>query len=389
MTNRMVTSGRVKDFIDNNESVKRLFHSSLRRTGSMLTAETYVKGLMYFIEFIGYPSADTLLDNISNIDLNIRLEDFINYLLYDRKVSRSTVSTYIAGIKKWLKVNRVSVNIDVELPQVWVVERDRVPSRDELRKILKHANLEDRALILIALSSGLRRSTLAALKLKNIDLNNDIPVIKVPPEIAKDRPDRGYITFMTPEAKDALLAYLHEREKQGEKLSPESPVISSRPLGTHLGPNTITRKWERLLNLVNLNEKTEKRIDRIGVESGGKWYKIRFHSLRKFFKSWATLSGVPGEIVEFFMGHRAGVNQVYLLTGIEDMDNPILIEKLREYYRKAIPNLTIMEVSAEQLKKLEEELDKLRTKYDEHSKLIGLLARKFRELEKLIMEEVQ
>ena len=384
-----IVGGRVGEFIEANESVKRLFHSSLRRTGSVGTATVYAKGLMYFIEYLDYPSADQLLRDIYNIDLNLKIEDFINYLLYDKGTCRSTVNLYVAAIKKWLKVNRVGVKVDVERPQVWTVERDRIPSKEELRTILRHASLEDRALILITLSSGLRRSTLAALKLKNIDLNNEIPVIKVTPEIAKERPDRGYITFITPEAKEALLAYLRERERMGEKLTPDSPVISGRPLGVHLNPNSITTKWDRLLNLANLNMKTEKVRDRIGVEYGGKRYKIRFHSLRKYFKTWMTLSGVPSEIVEFMMGHRAGINQVYLLTGIEDAFNPILIDKLREYYKRAIPNLTILDVSVEQLKKLEEELDKLRARYDEHSRLLERLAKKFRELEKLIMEEVQ
>ena len=134
----------------------------------------------------------------------------------------------IASLKKWLKVNEVEVDWEkVEVPRVWLTQRQRIPTREELREIIGFGDLMDKAMFLTSVSSGLRLGTLTRLRVKDLRLEMDIPMTVLKPEMAKDRPSRGFVTFITPEAKANVEALLRKRESQGEKITP-SPSYSAR-----------------------------------------------------------------------------------------------------------------------------------------------------------------
>lgn len=258
-----------KDFARENKSVLRLARRIYRRSESLNTVNSYIQGVKLFVEYTEYSSADQLLE--ASIDWEAYLNDFIDYLLYERKASRATVALYIAGVRRWLKINDVKIDADrVETPQVWMVERDRLPKKDELKKIFKYADLQDKVILLLAMSTGLRRDTLTKLKLQDVKMD-DVPLVRVRPEAAKDRPTRGYITFMTPEAREYLTMYLDYRRDHGEELDGGSPLIGYGYTGRHVNPLSITRRWGNLLDKVSLNER------------GRKWRLLRFHTLRKYF----------------------------------------------------------------------------------------------------------
>ncbi|MHA1664971.1 MAG: tyrosine-type recombinase/integrase, partial [Candidatus Njordarchaeales archaeon] len=274
----------------------------------------------------------------------------------------------------------------------WNVEKERIPPREDLRLILSYANQKQKSMILTALSSGVRVSTLLALKLKNIkvymedesiislldfiksrrEVKNEIGIIVVTAEITKKRQE--YVTFITSECLKNIILYLKERETKGEKLEPESLLFPSTKTRRKISINAIEMMWMRLLRKAERNFK------------GRKWHLYRWHTLRKYFKSWCTLSGAQSEVVEAWMGHKSGIHQIYFLSGIEDLENPLLIKRLIEEYRKCIPALTIMEVSEEKLKKLEEKLEEEKQKRIEQEKLIQSLEKQIENLTKRLKE---
>ena len=345
---KIVNRVGVRKFMKNNMSVLRLARRIYRRTGSKNTLVSYLYGVMEFTKFMGYSNADELL--ASKVDWAAMLNDYIDYLLFDKKTSRSTIRTYVSAVKKWLKVNNVKVDGDVEVPQVWVVERDRIPQKEELRKLHQYGDIVDRIILLLGVSTGLRISTLISLKVGDVNLEDETPVVRVKPEASKERPTKGYITFMTPEAREHLLQYLDLRRKRGEEITEDSPLITWA--GKHVSNIAISLRWERLLKRASLNERSRK------------WFKLRFHTLRKYFRTWTALSGVSSDVVEAFMGHISGIRHVYFLSGIESMENPEVIKILRKEYEKAIPHLTI-NTSEEMVKQLEEELEMVRSRQDE------------------------
>jgi len=338
--------------INENESVKKMAARLYRKSQSEKTVRAYVEALVVFSNWLKAKPDESIK---KKYDWAGMVNEFIDHLITERKCSNATVSLYATAIKKWLVINEVPVSWEkLELPKIWRVERDRLLSKEELREILNGADLTSRVMILALVSSGLRVGALIKLKLKDVRMEYDTPLIAVGPEISKTR--EGYITFMSKEAKSALLQYLKERELNGEKITPESfLVVKERPRGTPITTQGAMFRWHRLLKKANKATK------------GRKWYEAHIHTLRKYFKSWASLSGVPEALVEAFMGHRRGIQQTYFLPGLEAASNPEVVKRVMAEYAKALPALTIFS-EEEKVKALEGRLEETRRQLEEGTK---------------------
>ena len=345
-------NGHLKTLIDTDPAIKRFALRVYRKSESERTVKIYVQQVILFTRWLGKAPADALR---SRLDWEAILNDYIDYLNIERRMASGSVFLAIAAVKKWLEVNGAAEKDGlkgVEMPKVYRTERDRLPTKEELRHILNGANLTDRSMALILVSSGIRIGALVELKFKHVKMDLDCPMITVGTEFSKNR--QGYITFMSPEAKVTLQQYVKERELNGEKVSAESYVIAKgRPAGGKMRTGGAAHRWAVLLKKADRAAKT-------GVSErtrkGGKWYQIHIHTMRKYFKSWASLSGVPSDLVEAFMGHRAGIEQAYFLPDLESANNPEVIKKALEEYRKAIPALTIFS-DEEKIKRLEAQVN--------------------------------
>jgi len=78
--------------------------------------------------------------------------------------------------------------------------QDRIPSKEELRRIIRNANLRDKAMFMTALSSGLRGGTLVKAKVKDLKPIEDLAIIEVEGGEGKKLSEgKWYFTFITPE----------------------------------------------------------------------------------------------------------------------------------------------------------------------------------------------
>jgi hypothetical protein len=165
-----------------------------------------------------------------------------------------------------------------------------------------------------------REGTLAALQVGDVDFDayEDVALVKVRPEVAKQR--IGHVTFITPEAKKVLKQHLDLRKRKKETLQPDSSLFSIKA-------NSIRTRWIRLLKKAGKNEK------------GRTFYKLHFHTLRKFFRTNLELAGVSKSFRERLLGHKGEY--------LDDAYFKPQIQALLNEYRKAVPNVTIMESTAE------------------------------------------
>ncbi len=362
-------NGHLKTLIDTDPAIKRFALRVYRKSESERTVKIYVQQVILFTRWLGKAPADALM---SKLDWEAILNDYIDYLNIERRMASGSIFLAIAAVKKWLEVNGAAEKDGlkgVEMPRVYRTERDRLPTKEELRHILNGANLTDRSMALILVSSGIRIGALLELKFKHVKMDLDCPMITVGAEFSKNR--QGYITFMSPEAKATLQQYVKERELNGEKVTDESYVVAKgRPAGGKMRPGGAAHRWAVLLKKADRAAKT-------GVSErtrkGGKWYQIHIHTMRKYFKSWASLSGVPSDLVEAFMGHRAGIEQAYFLPDLESANNPEVIKKALEEYRKALPALTIFS-DEEKIKQLEARLDEQSQTIEEQKRELKALA---------------
>jgi len=254
-------------------SIRRMASSitGRRRMGSPATVNSYIPGVMKFVDFVGYDNPEDALAAIKSGEVNV--EDSLNRqdsgfidTMLDRYANK-TVNTYVFGVKKWLEANGVKVDLSkVEMPTTTVTRnKDRAPTQEELRKLLHYCTqLKDRVVIHILTSSGLRIGTLLSLKWGDVDFNYPdvarITVRRAPGRKFSRRSSKSgdsnlYVTWITPEAKELLLEYKRYREQKGETITPESPLIEDGA-GGHMTVSSYERRWHRILEKAGLNERT-------------------------------------------------------------------------------------------------------------------------------------
>jgi integrase len=311
-----------------------------RRMGSEETVVNYVKAVRKFCKFLGVEDPEILLQKLLNgeVDAGKKVDAYIDYALTEEKYAHGHARGLVFGIKKWFELNGVRVNWDkIELPtSTEISEEDRAPTREELKRLLNHANsARDRAVIYCDTSSGLRIGTLLSLKVGDLDVTY--------PDVARFTVERKrgrkfstsrsgsqgklFVSWITPEARMVLQQYLKEREAAGEKLTPESPLFTDAYYqGKFLTVEDYERVWGRLLRRAGLAQKSHK------------WFVLHIHTLRKYFRS--NCVGVDISYRERWMGHKG----LYLDMSYFKAEEQLHLNE----YRKAVPHLTIYATSTDE-----------------------------------------
>lgn len=296
---------------------------------SWYTINGYIEDILQFIHFSGYQDADKYIN-----DFKDKPEELINSInnwingMNKKNNAPATQIKRVASIKRWLILNKVKLDWQhdwqqIILPKKRYVIQDKAPTKIELRKLLMFSPLWLKVSIMVMATSGIRIGALINLKIKDIDLIKDeqIGFITVPPELSKTR--IGYFTFFTPESKEIINQYLNHRKKTGEIINSESPLIRSPQTKNKPAYYTINIAYRRALRRAELTEKSRDR------------YILHTHTLRKWFRT--QLEGVMTRSqIERLMGHSSS----------EYLDGSYFRppeKELLETYRRAIPNLTILE----------------------------------------------
>ena len=331
-------------------SVRRVFE---RRSVSEGTKLQYVAAVKDFSDFMGMPPVECVkfLVGLSEEEATERVVDWI----VDAKdrLAPKTCRNWLNGIRVWLRENRVR-NIDWEdvrdsfrsyVGKVRTLVNRDVMRKEQIIKILQAAKLRERALICFAASSGLRvGDTIINLRLKNIkdDLwDETLPcyMVEVPGEITKE--NLPHITFISAETAQYLRAYLKQRELKGEKITPES-LLFVRFDGKPLAASSIRNIWAEICRKAGIDRKKVmikgKRMFGNKLRSNGHLYNVRVHSLRKYFKTACSMSGVDRMASEAMMSHSLssfGIESVYDFC-VANLD------WLRTQYQLVLPAVTFL-----------------------------------------------
>lgn len=277
-----------------------LFLSSIR---SERTREGYTLYFKKYQKFIG-PDTDPFFGNDAKAIQN-KIIEFIMDMKAQGK-GYSTIHNYASAVLAFYKINDVILNvtkINRFIPPARKVRNDRSYDHDELLKLIETADERARVMILLMASAGLRQGAIPSLKIKHLQ-DRKLVVYENEPE--------QYFTFITPECKKAIDAYLDMRKRYGEVLTPESYLVREQfdiRDQFHISkPRPITTaaiKWKMI--------DTAKRA---GVRS--KEVKAS-HSLRKFFTTQLINSKVNPEIREMLLGHSIGLAGCYFRPTEDEM----------------------------------------------------------------------
>lgn len=349
-------------------SVDKILRHYARRVKSERTRENFCSTLMLFCKHCK-TDPDALVA-LSSQEVSRYSQDFTDSLT-DRGFSVRYVNVCQAFLKTFFKENGFVGEKELRVERYHQPARYRkkpeyVPTPEEIYRMGYAAgSAKNRAMILALYTSGVRNSTLRALRYRDVkdELIRGREVVKIPVYPEMKQTDEGackgnipYYTFVSQEAAQALKEYLDERKQVSGEMVDEELLFCSNS-------NQVSRKDQRLTPVSrNGLERMVKRAARLANVK--QWRDVTPKSLRKAFESALRNNRLDPKDQEFLMGH--------ILPGIQDpYYDSSKTEELRTKYSavkffktEATDKLEMIKAFAQTLgiDKIEVKIQKLREK---------------------------
>jgi integrase len=193
---------------------------------SPASRKTYEFSLRKYMQYYNLQVIDDLLADKNTPSV---IEDQIIAWLVSLRdtITYSTRHTYMAAILNFYEINDVTLRtkrIARFLGQESTRKnKDRAYTTEEIKKMLEHANIRSKVLVLLLASSGMRIGAVPDLKLKHFTkVQEPYNLYKI---AVYENTREEYNAYCTPECAAAIDAYITYRQEKGEKITPEAPLI--------------------------------------------------------------------------------------------------------------------------------------------------------------------
>ncbi len=321
------------------------------------TKVNFLQGMRYYTDFIK-KTPNELLESAEeeiNDGILMRKRKIKEHMLTFREWSKGqgfapkTVHNHMTAVKSFYR------SFDIDLPQlnnkksfkVLATEENGITiTKEQIQALLVHANVRNRAIILAMASSGLAQSDILDLKIKDFrrgyDLKSNITTLR----LRRIKTQYDFITFFSPEASKAIVAYLKYRD-QVPKDKNESLLIAYEKRRIRSDDNYLFCKHDvperylqtldekdRKLNTQGLMDLFRELAKKTGLDTAfGVWQIARAHNLRKFFNSALLNNGADIFFTDYIMGHQIdAMHEAYYKA------DPV---KLREKYKRYLPFISL------------------------------------------------
>ena len=318
---------------------------------SKLTADGYVRRLALFCDIAGISPSEFVRRARTRPESVRRLLSDYAVAQQTRGRSPAYIRKVLFALRSWLDHNGVEFT---RLPKIGgrdgvTIENERVPSAEDLRRLLGVLSARGRVCALLMAQSGIRPGVLGSIDasdglrfgdLMEFDLT-ELEFGRVPFVVrirsTRDKIGKGYLTFGGPELAEAILAYTHERVARAETLTPDSPLVGAlgpgvgregkgpKPAGTFVSTKSIT-------------EDLREGIHRSGLS-------FRPYVLRARFATACLLGEQHGTVTrdvrEFWMGHDLGSVQNRYTLGKRLTDETV--EAMRSAYERTLPFVSVLQ----------------------------------------------
>ena len=325
----------------------RRWHSNVAR-GSPVTADVYLRRVGAFCaENKVSPNA---LAKIGARKLENLLMDYVS--AKEKQYAGSYIKSTVKAVKSWLAYNGVELKRKIKIrgaDETPSLKEERVPTKDELRRVFLSATKQARVSSVFLAHAGLRPKSIGDYRgLDGITIR-DLPelaighgeanfetipsMVIVRSSLSKAR--HQYFTFLTEEACGYVKDYLEERARNGEKLNPNSAVVRPKVAG------------KQFIRTVNVG-------DMIRSALRGAGYTWRPYVLRSYFDTQLMLAESKGLVLRdyrmFWMGHKGDIENRYTTNKHRLPDS--VIEDMRDAYKRSQDYLqtTKAEVGEEKIK---------------------------------------
>lgn len=320
-----------------------------RRSGS--TAETYGAALNLWASTLGYAGPDEAVSAIKSAKIGVykALDDFVAKLMATGFAPR-TIWNYLSAVRGFLRFEDVTIDQyklrdKIILPPKMEISTDRIPTREEIKKLLLEGDLKQKAAIAILASSGMRIGELCKLRIANVDFEKHPARIGILGKISKSKTSR--VVRISDEAANLLKEYLGDRIKTKEAPLFPDPTNPNEPIKRNALAMNIRRLIERCGLLTKLDPDSRR-------------YEVHVHCFRKYFFTQMIVSGVDRGIVEYLMGHKFGLDANYLRLGEEVLDREYEKHAERLTFLNEISPQLITEGMKEQLAERDETIREMR-----------------------------
>ena len=343
--------GRYRYLLDDPQ-VKRWYDNISR--GSLVTCEVYLRKLGWFLNEKNLTHQE-LLKKSPN-DLFDLLLDTVSAMEREGHAG-SYVECIVKSVKSWLVFNhielvgRIRIRGTEETP---TLVDEQVPTQGDLNRILNAALLREKVSIILIATMGGRLEVLGnydgsdGLRVRDIpemvvdNAANTVAFERVPTMISVrgslSKAKHQYFSFLCEEGCGYLREYLEERMREGETLTPDSPIILR------------CQHWQMEKFKKNAFISTRKISDVIRDPMRRAGCKARPYVLRNYFDNRLLVAEAEHHILRdfrvFFMGHKGDIEHRYTLNRSRLPAD--LIEKMRNSYRGSQKYLmTVTPISAE------------------------------------------
>lgn len=267
------------------------------------------------------------------------LDEFVNQYLVGKGIVDQSRATTASFVKLFYLRNDSPLFGDFSVSLQSVRPSPPALEADDVRVVLKALPLAQRIPLLLMWQGGIEINRALTLTWGDVvEIDRGVYPLKLQ-FYGRKRHRRQYFTFLGRDSIDGLKAW---REKWGELQRRQPRPTDLIFLGKGGGPMSVG-------NLNEVMRRTAMAQHRQGLVKNGNPKSYHSHYLRHSFKSEAEHSGVKSALVEFFLGHNTGIEQVY------DNRDELHPEDFVEAYKKLEPHISLEFTKAVLTEKFEEE----------------------------------
>lgn len=353
-------------------TVKKVLDPKISGLGKGTTI-SYWSGIKKFFDVNEINNPDEYIVDLRRLERNERIdksdeyEDNIKkFAISIKGIPSKTQNQYLASVKKFFAVNRIDfpsqvwnkIKIMNHIKKVRSLTLDKIPDQADLKAILSHGGLKEKALFMVNATSGTRIGEITSLTFDNLKFEENMLIIRE--DTAKGNYQRT--TFITDEAKEVLQQWIIERKtylkrkyikskyvreklgKKGYTFKQDKPKKSTSKIdkqrtwkvykdGKEVKIDDIIGLDDRVFPYTTTNARTmwNRMIEKAGHPYNEKdenqqfsrpRYKYHIHTLKKFWKT--QLTSVAKEHKEFdhihSMGaHESELGRIYSPTQVDDL----------------------------------------------------------------------
>ena len=279
------------------------------------------------------------------------LLDYVSWM-EEQKYAPGYIAGVIGAVKSWLEYNHIEIRRKIKIANSDVpvsIQDEKVPDNKQLKKMLDAADPRCRVIISMLAFAGVRPQVMGLADKSDGLILSDLPdlildgqqdtrfektpaMVVVRPHLSKIR--KKYFTFLAEEGCQYVLGYLRERMARGERLKPNSPLVT-------LDHGYRLKGWAK----IDVDNRKFMVTNALGAAIRPvirSVMKARPYALRAYFDTQLLIAESHGCMThayrQFFMGHKGDMEARYTTNKGKLTDQ--MTADMRRSYEQSQPFLS-------------------------------------------------